>query len=228
MKNNCGKWFLLAFLVLSPLTAHTDDGNLLLSSGFEAGGGYNQLFWKTALNDKFYEGTNSRTTIYLAPNIRLFARLGKISNIFVHTFIGFTELGGKSSRFKLDPRDIDEYEDTMTYNTLEIAALIGYSIDNFNILVGYKNNLYMSVVFDPPEHFVEEEVYLTDDLPSSSGSIGIRAEFQFTETMLSAELWFGLEKTIDTDTYRYNSGDSYRENHFRLIFSMPIFGSMGF
>jgi len=228
MKNSTCLYSVVIFLTLISFTANADDKNLGLSSGFEAGGGYNQLFWKTSSKDKFYEETNSRTRVLLAPNLRLYARFGNISNMFVHTFVGFTDIGGRSSRFKINPTDTEEYEDTMTFNTVEIAVLIGYSVDKFNILAGYKNNLYTSVVLDPPAHFDEEEVFMTVDFPSSSGSIGIRAELQFTETMLSAELWFGLEKTIGTDTYRYNSGDSYRENHFRLIFSMPIFGFMRF
>jgi hypothetical protein len=219
---------IVIFLILTCQSANADEKNLKLNAGFEAGGGYNQLFWKTAADDKFYSETNSRTTVYLAPNLRLFARLGKIENFFVHTFAGFTELGGKSSRFKINPDDPYDYEDVMTYNTVELALLVGYSVNSFNIMLGYKHNIYTSVVFDPPEHFDEEEVYMTVDLPASSGNIGIRAEFEFSETMLSAELWFGLEKSIDIDTYRYSRGDSYRENHFRLIFSMPIFGSFQF
>jgi hypothetical protein len=217
--------FIIVIVVLMWHVVMAGDEGIIISGGFEAGIGYNQLFWETAANDLFFDQTSSRTTVYLAPNLRLYAKLSGVDQFFLHSSLGFTEIGGKSKEFKLDPGESEDYVDTFSINVVEVSLLIGYSFEKFNLMVGLKHNIHTSIVLDPPAYFDEEEVYLTEDMPGSSNNVGFRAEYKFSGVILGAEFWFGLSESVKQDTYRYSAGDSYNENHYRLIFAMPIFGS---
>jgi len=210
---NCKLKFKIFLVLLSILAASSAIAQKFPHGlSIEAGGGYNQLFWRL---DRI---NGNRTNFFLSPNIRLGYNIELWKNINIYPFTGYNRFGGKS--------DVESngYYDFFWFNVWETGLLGFYKYRNFQFGPGLKYNRILKVYaeyygyLNQPTNSVRswETVDWSNEFPEYSWDLGLRIDWRYKHCTLALEPWFGLTNLANTGIFK-EIGMKYRETHYRLL-----------
>ncbi len=203
--------FVLAFVGVAAFPATSSAQRL----GIEAGAGYSQLQWARWEPAGPWR-SEDKTGFAVTPSFRIHYLAPLNVHVALLPFAGYDEAGGRSDEPVIHVADgrRGSGSDTYRLHSLEAGVLSLYRLGAVRAGPGIKVNALakasrvVQVDFTESgeaEHFRFD---VTDDLRRYSASAGARAEWSYSQVLVSVESWFGLQNL--------HADNRVRQNQFRV------------
>jgi hypothetical protein len=193
--------------------------------GLETGMGRSEMTW----SDQTAWGEFSLEDFSLSPEIRGFYHFQVVDNIYIHSFIGYQQIKG----IGIEPVWIYSLNQKYTLDRVFVGGNFLYHFSKINVYTGLglkvlkiNSATLESHTNDPSYPWSLEKQDLKNTFNEYSLDIGIIANFEILNFLLSLEGWFGvtnLHKIPD-----YGSAEiaplhlTIKENHFRILLGYKL------